>query len=85
MRQQDIIALFDSLFGNYCLPRQFYVRNDNGIQFVADLVQEYFRSRKVIHEFTKPATPEQDAHIDRAAGAVLSQHYGEGCLSKVRV
>jgi putative transposase len=31
---------------------------------VADLVQEYFQNRKVIQEFTKPATPEQNAHIE---------------------
>ena len=41
-----------------------YVRNDNGSQFVADLVREYFRDKKVIQEFTKPATPEQNAHIE---------------------
>jgi putative transposase len=64
IRQQDVVALFDTIFESYSLPLYFYVRNDNGSQFVAQLVQEYFRSRKVIQEFTKPATPQQNAHIE---------------------
>jgi transposase InsO family protein len=31
---------------------------------VAEMVQKYFRERKVVQEFTKPATPEQNAHIE---------------------
>ncbi len=64
MRQQDVVTLFETLFETYSLPTQFYVRNDNGSQFVADLVQTYFRDRNVVQEFTKPATPEQNAHIE---------------------
>ena len=64
IRQQDVVALFDTIFESYSLPLYFYVRNDNGSQFVAELVQEYFRGRKVVQEFTKPATPQQNAHIE---------------------
>ena len=64
IRQQDVILLFNEIFDKYDLPLQFYVRNDNGSQFVADLVQQYFRDKNIVQEFTKPATPEQNAHIE---------------------
>lgn len=64
IRQQEVIQLFDEIFQNYPLPSLFYVRNDNGSQFIADLVQQYFRDKNVVQEFTKPATPEQNAHIE---------------------
>ena len=64
--QEDVIILFDKIFETYELPNTFYVRNDNGSQFIADLVQQYFQDKNVIQEFTgrhsaKPATPEQNA------------------------
>ncbi|MBL0026752.1 MAG: DDE-type integrase/transposase/recombinase [Saprospiraceae bacterium] len=46
------------------MAENIYVRNDNGSQMVAQKVQSYFKSKKVIQEFTKPATPEQNAHIE---------------------
>ena len=64
IRQQDVVLLFNEIFDKYDLPLQFYVRNDNGSQFVADLVQQYFRDKNIVQEFTKPATPEQNAHIE---------------------
>lgn len=64
IRQGDVVALFDTIFESYQLPERFYVRNDNGSQFVADSVQQYFRDKNVSQEFTKPATPQQNAHIE---------------------
>jgi hypothetical protein len=61
IKQNDVIKLFDQIFEKYDLPIQFYVRNDNGSQFIADAVQQYFKNKNVIQEFTKPATPEQNA------------------------
>lgn len=46
------------------MPKQFIVRNDNGSQFEATIVQEYLRQKGVNQEFTKPATPQQNAHIE---------------------
>jgi putative transposase len=60
----DVIALFDIIFISTKMPEKFYVRNDNGSQFIADLVQKYFKDKNVIQEFTKPATPQQNAHIE---------------------
>lgn len=64
IKKGDVTALFDQLFEAYPLPDHFYVRNDNGAQFVAIFVQAYFEARNVTQEFCKPATPEQNAHIE---------------------
>ena len=62
--KRDVIRLFDNIFDNYTMPKQIYVRNDNGSQMVAQSVQKYFEKMNVVQEFTKPATPEQNAHIE---------------------
>ena len=65
MKHQDVIDLFDQVFEVYPLPKSFYVRNDNGSPFIAQKVQEYFENKQgVTQEFCKPATPEQNAHIE---------------------
>lgn len=62
--KEDVIGLFDQIFEVYPLPKHFYVRNDNGSQFEAQKVQQYFEDKKITQEFCKPATPEQNAHIE---------------------
>ena len=64
IKHQHVIDLFDQIFEVYPLPKSFYVRNDNGSQFIAEKVQLYFEEKKVTQEFCKPATPEQNAHIE---------------------
>ena len=64
IKHMDVIALFDQLFEVYPLPKHFYVRNDNGSEFIANKVQRYFEAKSVTQEFCKPATPEQNAHIE---------------------
>lgn len=64
IKKGEVINLFDQLFEAYPLPKHFYVRNDNGSQFIAHEVQQYFKDKKVVQEFCKPATPEQNAHIE---------------------
>jgi putative transposase len=64
INQKDVIKLFDQIFKNYNLPSKIFVRNDNGSQFIAELVQTYFKDKNVTQEFIKPATPEQNAHIE---------------------
>lgn len=64
INKDDVKELFDKIFSFYELPKVVYVRNDNGSQFVAKSVRDYFEDRDVIQEFTKPATPEQNAHIE---------------------
>lgn len=62
--KKDVINLFDKIFQTYNLPKGLCVRSDNGSQFIALVVQDYFRNKEVLQEFTKPATPVQDAHIE---------------------
>lgn len=64
IKKEDVISLFDSLFESYDLPKGICVRSDNGSQFISTEVQEYLRGKHVRQEFTKPATPQQDAHIE---------------------
>ena len=40
------------------------VRNDNGSQFIAGSVREFFASLGIDQEFTHVATPEENAHIE---------------------
>ena len=60
----EVRDLFDKIFAYYNLPNKIHVRNDNGSQFEARLIQDYFKDKGVIQEFTIPATPEQNAHIE---------------------
>lgn len=60
----EVRDLFDRIFDYYKLPKKIHVRNDNGSQFEARLIQDYFLDKGVIQEFTIPATPEQNAHIE---------------------
>lgn len=64
IRADNVVELLESLFDKYPLPAKFIVRNDNGSQFEADIVQKYLISKNVTQEFTKPATPQQNAHIE---------------------
>lgn len=62
--KENVKELFEKIFCFYELPKVIFVRNDNGSQFVAQEVRDYFEKKGVIQEFTKPATPEQNAHIE---------------------
>lgn len=65
IKKKEVIDLFDEIFTNLPLPKSIYVRCDNGSQFIAQEVQQYFAKTKgVTQEFCKPATPEQNAHIE---------------------
>lgn len=60
----NVLQLFDRIFSTYDVPHRFYLRSDNGSQFIATEVQKYFENKGVVQEFTRPATPEQNAHIE---------------------
>jgi putative transposase len=64
MDYKDVILLFDTIFLQTQVPQKAIIRNDNGVQFIADLVQKYFKDKNITQEFTKPATPQQNAHIE---------------------
>src|SRR5690625_1948900 len=62
--KEDVVELFDQIFMIYPMPERIYVRNDNGSQMQSILVQQYFATKEVVQKFTRPATPEQNAHIE---------------------
>ncbi|CAN1563785.1 Integrase, catalytic core [Spirosomataceae bacterium] len=64
IKQQHVIKLFKEVVESFKLPAKFIVRNDNGSQFVAKSVQEYLLTIGATQEFTKPATPQMNAHIE---------------------
>lgn len=64
VKKEDVKGFFSHLIEAYAQPQKVYVRCDNGSQFESSLVREYFLSVGITQEFTKPATPEQNAHIE---------------------
>lgn len=64
IRYPQVVKLFKQIFETYPLPSHFFVRNDNGSQFVAEKVKKYFIEKGITQEFCKPATPQQNAHIE---------------------
>ena len=62
----DVRRLFEHIFTCYELPERFYLRSDNGSQFIAEVVQMYFEQNGVVQEFTRPATPERPGIRHRA-------------------
>jgi len=87
IKQADVINVFDQIFEVYPLPKHFYVRNDNGSQFIAKSVQEYFEAKGVTQEFCKPATPEQNAHIESYHSIqekVICQQYEFESLNEIQ-
>jgi len=61
---QNVVQLFQRSLEGIPMPSRVTVRSDNGSQFESNLVAEYFDSCNIMHEFTYPATPEQNAHIE---------------------
>ena len=65
IRYEDVIALFQKIFSLFKMPKTYYIRCDNGSQFTAQGVRKYFEEHVgAQQEFTRPAPPEQNAHIE---------------------
>ncbi len=64
IKASDVINLFESVIKTYPLCKNFIVRNDNGSQFEAAIVQQYLKEKGITQQFTWPATPQQNAHIE---------------------
>lgn len=64
IKKEDVRSFFDVLIADYEMPDKVFVRCDNGSQFESTLVREYFESKGITQEFTRPATPQQNAHIE---------------------
>lgn len=64
IKKEDVVGFFDAILKDYKMPKKVSVRCDNGSQFESNLLRDYLKSNNIIQEFTKPATPEQNAHIE---------------------
>ncbi len=65
IRSGDVIRLFQKIFAMIRFPSTYYIRCDNGSQFVAWEVRRFFAQQSgALQEFTRPATPEQNGHIE---------------------
>jgi hypothetical protein len=71
IRQTDVKLLINELIINYLQPADLLrenvfvtIRNDNGSQFIANMVRQHLKNNFIFQEFTKPATPEQNGHIE---------------------
>lgn len=71
IRKSDVKSLIDQLIEDYLQPYDLLnldikvtVRSDNGIQFIANLVRSCLRDNFIVQEFTRPATPQQNGHIE---------------------
>ncbi|MFN8279955.1 MAG: DDE-type integrase/transposase/recombinase [Saprospiraceae bacterium] len=64
IKKEDVKALFQYILESYRLPRCVTVRNDNGSQMESDLVRKFLASEGILQEFTRPATPQQNGHIE---------------------
>ena len=71
MKSKRVIALINQLILQYLQPEDLLnrkvsvtIRSDNGSQFIAKLVREHLQENQIFQEFIKPATPEQNGHIE---------------------
>jgi putative transposase len=63
VRKMDVINLFRMLHLRFNL-KGVIIRNDNGSQFIANLVREFLMKLEAQQEFTHVATPEENAYIE---------------------
>lgn len=64
IKKEDVKALFQFILERYRMPRCVTVRNDNGSQMESALVRKYLADQGIMQEFTRPATPQQNGHIE---------------------
>lgn len=64
IRKQHVRDTFAKVFARWALPELITARSDNGTQFTAAMVREYLAEMQVAQEFTRPATPQQNGHVE---------------------
>jgi putative transposase len=64
IKKEDVKGMFQYILETYKLPSCVTVRNDNGSQMESALVRNYLAHEGILQEFTRPATPQQNGHIE---------------------
>jgi transposase InsO family protein len=80
IRQQEVKAAWEYVIVHILQPLDMLnrkltieVRNDNGPQFAAKLVQSFFAENQLGQVFTHPYTPQENGHIE-SFHAILGEH-----------
>ncbi len=84
MTQHQVKQAWDHVIKQHLQPADLLnrglhveVRNDNGPQFIATMVQDYFRANHLDQVFTHPYTPQENGHVESfhaILGACLDRH-----------
>lgn len=64
IKKEDVNGIFQTLLDDFPLPQVVTVRSDNGSQFESHLVRTFLAKNDIVQEFTRPATPQQNGHIE---------------------
>lgn len=71
MRQQEVEAAWTQVIENHLEPHQVHgwethieIRNDNGPQFCALKLRNFFQDNYLIQTFTHPYTPQENGHVE---------------------
>lgn len=94
IRKEDVKTLIDYLvlehlqYENLISEKvDVIIRSDNGSQFISRMVREYMSDNFIIQEFTRPATPQQNGHIESfhaVVGRLVAEKYEFEDLSHLR-
>lgn len=63
IKKGDVIVLLSLLLMEYKIE-EITLRKDNGSQFIAGVVRQFFKGKGIKQEFTHVATPEENAYIE---------------------
>jgi transposase InsO family protein len=63
IRKKDVLQLLKKLDNSYSI-KGVIIRNDNGPQFIANVVKNFLRLAEVHQEFSHVATPQDNAYIE---------------------
>jgi putative transposase len=84
MTQHQVTHAWDQVIKHHLQPADLLnkklhveVRSDNGPQFIASMVQGYFKANHLDQVFTHPYTPQENGHIESfhaILGAYLDRH-----------
>lgn len=64
MRKAQVICLIKEVLAKSGIGANFSIRTDNGAQFIAKMLRDFLAEAGILHEFIRPATPQQNGHIE---------------------
>jgi transposase InsO family protein len=94
MKKEQVEEAWEYVVANYFQPAgikesdlEVEVRNDNGKQFTAEIIQAFFKNNKIRQLFIHPYTPEENGHVESfhqiLGKALANDHFNAlTCLEK---